>query len=81
MEEFVYDDEGQMMNANLLDSAADVDGCSDFIIEHIETPTTDAIGGFKGVGEAGVIGAVPSLVNAINDAQLANLGADIGDNP
>lgn len=81
MEEFVYDDEGQMMNANLLDyllpTSMDV---PDFIIEHIETPTTDAIGGFKGVGEAGVIGAVPSLVNAINDA-LADVGADIGHIP
>jgi carbon-monoxide dehydrogenase large subunit len=77
MEEFVYNDEGQLLNANLLDyllpTSMDV---PNFEIEHIETPTIDAIGGFKGVGEGGIIGAVPAITNAVADA-LAGLGANV----
>jgi carbon-monoxide dehydrogenase large subunit len=77
MEELVYDSEGQLLNANLLDyllpTAEDV---PDYQIHHIETPTIDAEGGFKGVGEGGVIGAVPAVVNAVADA-LAGLGANV----
>ena len=77
MEELVYDDEGQLLNANLLDyllpTALDL---PDFEIDHIESPTIDAVGGFKGVGEGGVIGAVPALANAVADA-LAGLGANV----
>lgn len=77
MEEFVYNDEGQLLNANLLDyllpTSMDVPS---FEIEHIETPTIDAIGGFKGVGEGGVIGAVPAITNAVADA-LSGLGANV----
>jgi carbon-monoxide dehydrogenase large subunit len=36
-----------------------------------ETWSLDTEGGFKGVGEGGVIAAVPALVNAIQDALLA----------
>jgi carbon-monoxide dehydrogenase large subunit len=77
MEEFVYNEEGQLLNANLLDyllpTAMDV---PNFEIEHIETPTIDAVGGFKGVGEGGVIGAVPAVTNAVADA-LSGLGANV----
>jgi len=77
MEELVYDTDGQLLNANLLDyllpTAEDV---PDFRIFHIESPTIDAEGGFKGVGEGGVIGAVPAIVNAVADA-LAGLGANV----
>lgn len=77
MEEFSYDAEGQLLNANLLDyllpTAMDV---PDFTIEHIETPTIDAVGGFKGVGEGGVIGAVPAIVNGVADA-LSELKVNI----
>jgi len=81
MEEFVYDDEGQMVNASLLDYLLPTSmDAPDFVIEHIETPTTDALGGFKGVGEAGVIGAIPAVVNAVADA-LADRAANVNQIP
>ena len=77
MEELVYDSEGQLLNANLLDYLLPT--CLDIPeleIDHIESPTIDTEGGFKGVGEGGVIGAVPAIANAVADA-LAGLGANI----
>ncbi|MEX0758841.1 MAG: molybdopterin cofactor-binding domain-containing protein, partial [Tistlia sp.] len=81
MEEIVYDPEGQLLNANLLDylmpTAQDI---PDYKLDHIESPSTDALGGFKGVGEGGVIGAVPAVTNAVADA-LARVGANINRTP
>ncbi|MFO0997013.1 MAG: xanthine dehydrogenase family protein molybdopterin-binding subunit [Alphaproteobacteria bacterium] len=77
MEEIVYDANGQHLNANLLDyllpTALDM---PDIELDHIESPAVDALGGFKGVGEGGVIGAVPSIANAVADA-LAGTGANV----
>jgi carbon-monoxide dehydrogenase large subunit len=81
MEEVVYDDQGQMLNASLLDyllpTVLDVPDCK---LDHIQSPSIDAVGGFKGVGEGGVIGAVPSITNAVADA-LAPLGVNINSIP
>lgn len=81
MEEVVYSEEGQLMNASLLDyllpTAVDV---PDMDLQHIESPTIDAVGGFKGVGEGGVIGAVPAITNAVADA-LAGMGVNINSIP
>ena len=49
-------------------------------IEHIESPSIDNVGGFKGVGEGGLIGAVPSVLNAVADA-LSDLGVNINRKP
>ena len=77
MEQIVYDRDGQLLNANLLDyqlpTSMDV---PDIRIDHVSTPSVDALGGFKGVGEGGVIGAVPAIVNAVADA-LAPLGVNV----
>jgi aerobic carbon-monoxide dehydrogenase large subunit len=77
MEELIYDTEGQLLNANLLDyllpTALDV---PDYEIDHIESPSIDTVGGFKGVGEGGVIGAVPAIANAVADA-LSGIGVNI----
>ncbi|WP_162566355.1 xanthine dehydrogenase family protein molybdopterin-binding subunit [Variovorax sp. SRS16] len=77
MEGLVYDGNGQLLNANLLDyllpTAMDVPNID---IHHIETPGLDSPGGFKGVGEGGVIGAVPAIANAVADA-LAGVGVNI----
>ena len=77
MGEIVYDDEGQHLSANFLDllmpTALDV---PDAVIGHIESPSIDALGGFKGVGENGVIGAIPALACAIADA-LSPLNVNI----
>jgi carbon-monoxide dehydrogenase large subunit len=81
MEEIVINEEGQMVNANLLDyllpTVLDI---PELKISHIESPTIDAIGGFKGVGEGGVIGAVPSIANAVADA-LSGIGININKIP
>ncbi|MGD9945073.1 MAG: xanthine dehydrogenase family protein molybdopterin-binding subunit [Burkholderiaceae bacterium] len=77
MEELVYDGNGQLLNANLLDyllpTAMDVPKVE---IHHIETPGIDGLGGFKGVGEGGVIGAVPAIANAVADA-LSGVGVNV----
>lgn len=70
-----------MLNANLLEymlpTSLDI---PDIRIDHIETPTIDAVGGFKGVGESGVIGAVPAIANAVADA-LSQIGANLNQIP
>ncbi len=81
MEELVYDQDGQLTNANLLDylmpTSLDV---PDIEIAHIESPSIDAEGGFKGVGEGGVVGSVPCVTNAVADA-LAGIGANVNSIP
>ncbi|MDA3039199.1 MAG: molybdopterin-dependent oxidoreductase [Actinomycetota bacterium] len=81
MEELVYDVDGQVKTATLADYL--LPGSVDvpiFNIAHIESPSIDAVGGFKGVGEGGVIGAVPAILNAVGDA-LADLGVNINSKP
>ncbi len=81
MEEFVYDEDGQVRTATLIDyllpSSVDV---PNFQIAHIESPSIDTVGGFKGVGEGGLIGAVPALVNAVADA-LSDLDVNVNTKP
>ena len=66
-----FDSDGQLMTANLLDyrlpTIADV---PDIEVLHEETWSADTEGGFKGVGEGGVIGALPAIANAVADALL-----------
>lgn len=72
MEEVVYDEDGQLLNANLLDyllpTSLDMPNVE---IGHIESPSIDGVGGFKGVGEGGLMGAVPAIANAVSDALIA----------
>jgi carbon-monoxide dehydrogenase large subunit len=81
MEEIVYDENGQLLNASLLDylmpTAMDIPNLS---LSHLESPSIDALGGFKGVGEGGVIGSVAALSNAIADA-LSGLGVNVNSVP
>ena len=76
-EEILYDAEGQMLSGTLMDymvpTALDVPTLE---MAHIESPATDNIGGFKGAGEGGVIGALPAIACAVGDA-LAPLGANV----
>ena len=66
-----YDPEGQPVTTTLMDyllpTSADA---PDIEIGHLETWSTVTAGGFKGVGEGGVIGAVPAIANALRDALL-----------
>jgi len=74
-EHCLYDAEGQMLNANLMDylvpMAAEM---PDMDIGHVVTPTADSELGAKGAGEAGTAGAPGCVMNAVNDA-LRPLGA------
>jgi carbon-monoxide dehydrogenase large subunit len=73
-EEAVYDDDGNLRNPSLIDycvpSAAEVPS---FKLDNTVTPSPSNLLGVKGIGEAGTIGAAPTVVNAIVDA-LAPLG-------
>ncbi len=73
-EEAVYDDDGQLRNATLMDylvpSAAEMPSIK---LDHTTTPSPTNPLGVKGIGEAGTIGATPAVMNAIVDA-LSHLG-------
>jgi carbon-monoxide dehydrogenase large subunit len=73
-EETLYDRQGQVLSASLLDYALPVAAnLPDFICDFIETLSPTNPLGVKGIGESGTIGAPPALVNAVLDA-LAPLG-------
>ena len=75
-EELVYDEEGQLLTASLVDyvipSAPEV---PDMDVLHIESESAVA-GGFRGMGEGGTIGAPAAIANAIADA-LSPLDIDV----
>jgi carbon-monoxide dehydrogenase large subunit len=68
-EEAVYDENGQLITGTLMDYAVPKAGqLPVYITDHTCTPSPVNPMGVKGVGEAGTIGSVPSLVNAVVDA-------------
>ena len=81
MEEVVHDDSGQILTASLMDyvvpTAAEIPAMT---VLHMETELPGNIGGFRGMGEGGTIGAPAALANAITDA-LAPLGLNINELP
>lgn len=82
MEEVVYDDaSGQLLTGSFMDYAMPRAG--DFpsfeILSH-EVPSDNNPFGFKGAGEAGTVGALPAVMNAICDA-LRPLGVRHMDMP
>jgi carbon-monoxide dehydrogenase large subunit len=73
-ENLVYDDTGQVIAGSFMDYAMPrADDVPFFEVDSHEVPTLVNPLGAKGVGEAGTVGALPALVNAVNDA-LAPLG-------
>jgi aerobic carbon-monoxide dehydrogenase large subunit len=80
-EEVVYDEAGQPLTGSFADylvpSAAEVPPIETLHIEG-ESPTT--LGGFRGMGEGGTIGAPAAIANALADA-LAPLGAEVFELP
>ncbi|MGH9138179.1 MAG: xanthine dehydrogenase family protein molybdopterin-binding subunit [Acidimicrobiales bacterium] len=68
-EEAVYDDDGNLRNPTFMDycvpSAAEVPS---FKLDRTVTPSPTNELGVKGIGEAGTIGAAPTVINAIVDA-------------
>jgi carbon-monoxide dehydrogenase large subunit len=65
---------GQLLTGSFMDYAMPrADDMPLFDVDHHEVPTQVNPLGAKGVGEAGTVGALPALLNAVNDA-LAPLG-------
>ncbi|MBI4270751.1 MAG: xanthine dehydrogenase family protein molybdopterin-binding subunit, partial [Candidatus Rokubacteria bacterium] len=81
LEEMVYDGEGQLLTGTLMDylvpTASEVPVME---VHHVETPSPTALGGFRGMGEGGTIGAPAVLANAVADA-LSDLGIEINELP
>jgi carbon-monoxide dehydrogenase large subunit len=80
-EQVVYDDQGQIHTASLVDylvpSACEIPPMKVIHLE-MESPTT--LGGFRGMGEGGTIGAPAAVANAVADA-LTPLGIEINELP
>ncbi len=76
MEDVHYDPQsGQLLSGSFMDYCMPrADDFCQFEITANEVPTARNPLGVKGVGEAGTVGAMPAVMNAINDA-LHNAGA------
>ena len=76
LENLVYDDDGNPLATTFVDyllpTATEVPAIE---YGHVEVPGP-GVGGYKGCGEGGAIGATPAVINAINDA-LAPLGVTV----
>ncbi len=80
-EEVVYDDKGQLLSASFVDYVMP-GACEIPPIEahHIAAESPSTVGGFRGMGEGGTIGAVAAIANAISDA-LAPEDIDVNELP
>ncbi len=81
LEELVYDENGQMLSASLMDymlpTAVEIPNIEVF---HLQTPSPFTIGGIKGMGEGGAIAPGPCLANAVSDA-LAPFNIEVRELP
>jgi carbon-monoxide dehydrogenase large subunit len=74
MEDIRFDQTGQLINGSFMDYAMPrAENFSPFRIESNPVPTTTNPLGVKGAGEAGCVGALPAVANALVDA-LSELG-------
>jgi carbon-monoxide dehydrogenase large subunit len=80
LEKVCYDEQGQLLTGSLVDylvpSAPDIPVME---VHHLES-ISPGIGGFRGMGEGGTIGAPAAVANAVSDA-LAPLGIDTNELP
>jgi carbon-monoxide dehydrogenase large subunit len=80
-EKCVYDERGQLTNANMADYLVPMSGeMPDIDVGHVVSPTAESELGAKGAGEAGTAGAAAAVANAVNDA-LRPFGAVITEIP
>jgi carbon-monoxide dehydrogenase large subunit len=71
-EAMAYDESGQLLTGSFMDYAMPrADDLPAFEVDSFEVPTQVNPLGAKGVGEAGTVGALPALLNAVNDALAA----------
>jgi carbon-monoxide dehydrogenase large subunit len=76
-EECIYSDDANLMNGTMADYLVPMAlEMPDIVVGHVETPEKSTQLGAKGIGEAGIIGAVGAVWVAVNDA-LKPLGAKI----
>jgi carbon-monoxide dehydrogenase large subunit len=80
-EECAYDDNGSLLNGTMADYLVPM-SCEmpDVVTALVETPEASTLLGAKGIGEAGLIGAMGAVWVAVNDA-LQPLGATIKHQP
>jgi carbon-monoxide dehydrogenase large subunit len=68
-EKCIYDERGQLTNANMADYLVPMSGeMPDIDVGHVVSPTAEGELGAKGAGEAGTAGAAAAVTNAVNDA-------------
>ena len=80
-EKCIYDERGQLTNANMADYLVPMSGeMPDIDVGHVVSPTAESELGAKGAGEAGTAGAAAAVANAVNDA-LRPFGAIITEIP
>ncbi len=80
-EKCIYDERGQLTNANMADYLVPMSGeMPDIDVGHVVSPTSESELGAKGAGEAGTAGAAAAVANAVNDA-LKPFGAVITEIP
>jgi carbon-monoxide dehydrogenase large subunit len=82
LEEVAYGDAGELLTGSLMDYLVPTaeEMPAEIEVAHLEHPSPSTLGGFKGVGEGGTIGAPAAIANAIADA-LAPLGVEIAELP
>jgi carbon-monoxide dehydrogenase large subunit len=80
-EELIHDERGQITTGSLVDylvpSACEIPPMQ---VVHLESESPTTLGGFRGMGEGGTIGAPAAVANAVADA-LAPLGIEINELP
>ncbi len=80
-EKCVYDERGQLTNANMADYLVPMSAeMPDIDVGHVVSPTSETELGAKGAGEAGTAGAAAAVANALNDA-LRPFGVQITEIP
>jgi carbon-monoxide dehydrogenase large subunit len=80
-ERVAYDDEGQLLTATFMDYAMPrADDIPNIAFDTEPVPSTANVMGIKGCGEAGTVGALAAVANAVQDA-LWDLGARQVDMP
>jgi hypothetical protein len=68
-EKCVYDERGQLTNANMADYLVPMSAeMPDIDVGHVVSPMLESELGAKGAGEAGTAGAAAAVTNAVNDA-------------
>jgi len=68
-EECIYSEDANLLNGTMADYLVPMaDEMPDIVVAHVETPEPSTALGAKGIGEAGLIGAMGAVWVAVNDA-------------